>query len=462
MYLMPIKTILKSPNTRFLALSSLAIWLGTAVIIGLMYMLIIQKIWSDLERDLMAASIEFSKLYENQPSLPIAELVNKMVLRPELYVIHPASSAHSYLTTIRSQDKKMSSQLELARPPQHIQDHLHIIEEENGAKLITANTQLPDGTVVQFSKRIDYIGRLEIQLIRVLLTGVFATLITAMIISLILARLSLARIIGYNETFENIIAGNMDKRLTVSRINDEYDRLANTINTMLDRIGQLVKSTRQVSDNIAHELRIPLARVRARLDELNRGKNIPEISDSLADLDRVLSMSDQLLRLAQVESATLDKVRLIKLDELASVIVEFYQPVATEKLISLDYNVTGLSIMGDPDLLFQALSNLLDNAIKYTPIEGSVTISARKVHRHCEIDVADTGPGVPEKDLELLFERFHRVDSARSAPGFGLGLSLVKAIVTLHNGRVYALSGTEVLSGLTVRMEFPYCQSNII
>jgi len=451
MYLSQIKATLKSPNTRFLALSSLAIWTGTAIVLGLMYMLIVQKIWSDLENDLSAEANEFSAIYSQQPMAPITEIIDRIALRPRLYVTHPASAGHAHLSTISQQIREINAQLSLSIAPQHIRDHLHIMEEKNGAKLFTDNIRLDDIAVVQFSKRIDYIGKLEVQLLRVLAAGIFAPFIIAMLISLLLARLSVKRLTLYNETFENIIAGNMDKRLTVTKMNDEYDRLAHTTNNMLDRIDNLVKSTRQVSDDIAHELRIPLARIRARLDLINQSRSAPEISDSLCDLDRVLNMSDQLLKLAQVESATLANSKPINLHKLMSDLLEFYHPVANEKGISLSYQGEDTQIKGDPDLIFQAMSNLLDNAIKYTPTGGSVRLSCNRNQRHCEIEVADSGPGVEKSELPLLFKRFHRTDHSRTQPGFGLGLSLVKAITTLHNGRINVFSD----SGLTIRLEFP-------
>jgi len=453
MYLSQIKEILRSPNTRFLALSYLTIWAGTAIVLGLMYWLIIQKIWADLETDLAIQTTEFRALLTQQSNTPIEEIINQMTQQPELYVVHPADSGHVHLSSLSQQDKNMSALLSLSKPPQHIRDHLHIMEEQNGAKLITDNIILTDGTVVEFSKRIDYIGTLEIQLLKVLTAGLVATFTIAMIISLFLARLSVKRITQYNKTFEKIIAGNMDRRVPVTKMNDEYDRLANTINNMLDRICTLVNSTRQVSDNIAHELRIPLARIRARLEHLNKSDSPPEIASSLNDLDRVLSMSDQLLKLAQTESATLANAKTINLHTLMSDLIDFYEPLAQEKNISLSYQGEDANIIGEADLLFQALSNLLDNAIKYTPLQGAINLTCSVNKRLCQIEISDSGPGVDEHELPLLFNRFHRTDHSRSKPGFGLGLSLVKVITTLHNGRIQASSE----NGLSIKLAFP-CQ----
>jgi hypothetical protein len=221
---------------------------------------------------------------------------------------------------------------------------------------------------------------------------------------------------------------------------DELDTLSRTINGMLDQIELLVHGVRNVSNSIAHDLRTPLAELRSRLEELalirpSTEETYAEIDAAVADVDRVIRIFDALLRLAEID-AGMRRSGFVPLDvaEVAAAAVEFYAPAAELKNIDLTFQSDGpLPVPGDPVLLAQALSNLIDNALKYAPEGGVIGVAVRRrSDGTAEIAVADNGPGIVDAEKTKVVERFYRGDSSRGTPGVGLGLSLVQAVAKLH------------------------------
>jgi signal transduction histidine kinase len=236
--------------------------------------------------------------------------------------------------------------------------------------------------------------------------------------------------------------GRLSHRLETSRSGDELDMLSQTINGMLEQIEHLINGVRNVSNSIAHDLRTPLAELRSRLEELSLtrpppGETFTEIDAALADVDRVIAIFNALLRLAQID-AGMRRSGFVPFDaaKLAADAVEFYLPAAELKGVTLTYRGSGPApTSGDPVLLAQAVSNLIDNALKYSPPGGSVSVDAvRGEGDAVEIAVADNGPGVADSEKPRLVERFYRGDASRGTPGVGLGLSVVDAVAKLHGG----------------------------
>ena len=233
-----------------------------------------------------------------------------------------------------------------------------------------------------------------------------------------------------------------------------------TINGMLEQIELLVHGVRNVSNSIAHDLRTPLAELRSRLEELALirpplEEAYAEIDGAVADVDRVIRIFDALLRLAEID-AGMRRSGFVALDvsDLAVNAVEFYAPAAELKNIDLVFRSDGpLPVFGDPVLIAQTLSNLIDNALKYAPINGAIEVSVRKRSDDtAEVSVSDNGPGIAEAEKAKVVERFYRGDASRGTPGVGLGLSLVQAVAKLH-GRVLELSDTN--PGLRVTLCIP-------
>jgi signal transduction histidine kinase len=247
------------------------------------------------------------------------------------------------------------------------------------------------------------------------------------------------RLNGISSAAEAIVQGDMASRMPVGARGDEFDRLSRSLNAMLDRIASLVENVRQVSTDVAHDLRTPLARLRNRLEE---GLSSPArgdmalIEDALRRVDEVLALFAAILRIAEVEGGKIRRTfRPVDVSTLASELAESYAPAVAEGGRSLAASVaSGLRVRGDPELLAQALVNLIENAQSHTPPGTSIEICAEARNGAVILAVADNGPGVPFEDRERIVERFVRLEGSRSSPGHGLGLNLVSAVAALHGG----------------------------
>lgn len=266
----------------------------------------------------------------------------------------------------------------------------------------------------------------------------------------------LRRIEAVNQTSREIMEGDLSRRIPVGGSGDDFDQLAEGLNGMLARIETLMAGVRQVADNIAHDLRTPLTRLRNKLEllraELGDGHPAGALAnETIADTEEILATFNALLRIARIESGG-RRAAFARLDltPLAADVAELYEPVAAEKGQRLELDAPEPAwVFGDRDLLFQALGNLVDNAVKYTPDGGRVTLSVRTDRDAVVADVADNGPGIPPALHAEVFRRFFRADHSRTAPGSGLGLSLVQAVVQLHGASVELLDNAP---GLRVRL----------
>jgi hypothetical protein len=285
--------------------------------------------------------------------------------------------------------------------------------------------------------------------------------IAGLMIGLITRRALLIRIDSIRQTVSAIIHGDLQHRLPTHLNDDELNTLSRTINGMLEQIELLVHGVRNVSNSIAHDLRTPLAELRSRLEELAlirppAEQTYAEIDGAVADVDSVIRIFDALLRLAEID-AGLRRSGFIALDvaDLAANAVEFYAPAAELKNIDLTFRSDGpVSVSGDPVLLAQALSNLIDNALKYAPVNGAIEVA---VHKRgdgtAQVSVSDNGPGIDDSEKSKVVERFYRGDASRGTPGVGLGLSLVQAVAKLHGS---ALELTDGNPGLRVAITMPF------
>jgi len=268
------------------------------------------------------------------------------------------------------------------------------------------------------------------------------------------------RIEAINDTSREIVEGDLTRRIPASGAGDDFDRLVGNLNGMLDRITGLMETVRQVSDNIAHDLRTPLTRLRRRLEiaRAQQGDGDPEaraaVEQAIEEADGLLATFQALLRIARIEAEQRrEGFAAVELGPLLTDVAELYEPVAADRDQTIALQVTdGVVIDGDRDLLFQAVANLVDNAIKYTPIGGHIVLGLRLAGDAVELSVADTGPGIPADQRERVFDRFHRLESSRSTPGSGLGLSLVRAVARLHGATIRL---TDNAPGLRVTLALP-------
>jgi len=286
-----------------------------------------------------------------------------------------------------------------------------------------------------------------------------AGLLIGLVVAFLMARRLSLRLEYINRTSVAILEGDLSRRMPLSGSDDEFDRLSGNLNRMLDQIQRLLESMRGVTDNIAHDLRSPISRLRSRLEvSLMADRESQEyrgvLAETIEDTDRILTTFNALLTIAKVQSGALrERFKAVDVNGVVAATIDLYEAVAEDREQVLTAELEeSLQMTGNGDLLAQALANLVDNAIKYSPDGSRIRVlGSRSAHR-IRLAVVDAGPGIPPEFRTKVFERFSRLDASRTTPGQGLGLSLVDAVVRLHRGTV-TITGSE--PGTRVAMELP-------
>ncbi|MEM1111153.1 MAG: HAMP domain-containing sensor histidine kinase [Pseudomonadota bacterium] len=297
-----------------------------------------------------------------------------------------------------------------------------------------------------------------------LLRAMIATVILGVIGGFLSASRTLSQVDQLNIQLQRILRGNPRQRLDADAQKGYVRDLALIVNDTLDQMESLMQGVRNVSDNIAHDLRTPLTRMHNRLSQLRNqldDEGREGVQSVIEDCDELLSTFNALLRISALESGgQLSDAAQLDLTELLADVVELYEPLAHARGIAINNRVDlPFNINGDVDLLFQMFANLLDNAIKYSPGGRSIAIELQRASGEDQLTVivADSGPGIPDAERENVFRRFYRLESARSEqPGHGLGLSLARAITQYHGG---ALELANNKPGLQVRVHLPSSDS---
>ena len=304
-----------------------------------------------------------------------------------------------------------------------------------------------------------FAGKIELAMIAVgallvVLAGLAAVLVT---------RRTVGRIEQINATSRAIMQSGLDQRIPLRGSHDEWDRAAENLNQMLDRIETLMGEVKQVSDNVAHDLRTPLTRMRGRLEKAyhtprNAGSDAALIGDTIADLDAVLGMFASIIRISEIETqARKSAFRSLNLVEIASEVVELYDAAAEQDATRLSLGgEREVKVTGDRDLLFDAIANLVDNAIKHGRPGGEVIVTCGNAEGEAVISIADDGPGIPADQHDHVFKRFYRLEQSRYTPGNGLGLSLVAAVARLHGAQIEL---SDNVPGLQFKLSFPATES---
>jgi len=281
------------------------------------------------------------------------------------------------------------------------------------------------------------------QIEKAVISVVSLIVVLAGVCSILVTRRTVGRIEQINATSRAIMASGLDKRIPLRGSHDEWDRVAENLNLMLDRIETLMDEVKQVSDNLAHDLRTPLTRMRGRLEKAYHSRRFDEnaqalIGDTIADLDAVLRIFTSITRIAQIETQVRKEAfRTVNLVEIAHKVVELYDAAAEQNGTRLTMTGSGeVLAIGDRDLIFDAIANLVDNAIKHGRAGGQVVVSSETVNGRAVISITDDGPGIPADQHEQVFKRFYRLEQSRYTPGNGLGLSLVAAVARLHGARI--------------------------
>jgi signal transduction histidine kinase len=323
---------------------------------------------------------------------------------------------------------------------------------------------LPDGYHLLVGKDIDDLDEFAEKIETAVTLSVLFTFLLAGFSSIFVTRRTVGRIEAINATSQTIMQSGLGQRIPRKGTGDEWDQLADNLNLMLDRIEGLMGEVKEVSDNVAHDLRTPLARMRGRLEKAyatprDSGYDQALIGDTLADLDSVLRMFTSLTRIAQIEAS--DRTagfRTVNLAHIAREVAELFDAAAEERGGRLDV-VAGQQVLvtGDRDLLFDAVANLIDNAIKHGRDGGAVRVEVSQENGAAVIAIADDGPGIPVTESRQVFKRFYRLERSRRTPGNGLGLSLVAAVARLHGARTELADNAP---GLRVRLVFSPAGAN--
>jgi signal transduction histidine kinase len=319
---------------------------------------------------------------------------------------------------------------------------------------------LPDGTRLLVGRSIRDLDQFETVINTALALAVALVFALAGLATATATRRTVGRIESINATSRAIMRSGLGQRIPLRGTRDEWDELAANLNSMLERIETLMGEVKQVSDNVAHDLRTPLTRMRGRLEKASGGPREGAgdqrlIGDTLADLDSVLGMFASLTRISQIEAADRTAAfRPIDLADIAREVVELFEPAAEEAGGHLEtVGDRSVPVTGDRDLLFDAVANLVDNAIKHGREGGRVRVAVKaNGGGGAVISVADDGPGIPADECQHVFKRFYRLEQSRRTPGNGLGLSLVAAVARLHGARIELRDNAP---GAEFRLSFP-------
>jgi signal transduction histidine kinase len=329
-------------------------------------------------------------------------------------------------------------------------------------RCLAREISLKDGGIFHFGIAFENTLNIISQLDKLRFWGLFISAGLALLIGSLISLRGLRGLQKINVACVHVAQGDLTHRIPVTDNNDDFDRLGETINTMLDQISQLMLGVSRVSDAIAHDLRTPLARMRSQIELMQQksGYNDDQLDILSQQLDHILNAFNALLRISQLEQGSLRQAfSYFDFREVLNTALSLYELVFEEKSIQLHINQENceLPCFGDRDLWIQALSNLLDNAYKYTPTDGRVNITLKTIGQKIYLTVSDSGPGIPEAEHDNVFTRFYRLESHRSQSGTGLGLSLVRAVCNVHHASI-TLSDSDCennSTGLSVTIATP-------
>jgi signal transduction histidine kinase len=322
--------------------------------------------------------------------------------------------------------------------------------------------QLQGGFLLLVGRDVHDLEQAKRRIISALIWGLLITVVLALIGGSMMTRSTVRRLEAITRTSREIMAGDLSQRIPGDGSGDDFDLLAVSLNAMLERIETLMEEVKRVSDNIAHDLKTPLTRLKGDLEQLEASLDgdEPKLQQALDEADGLLATFGALMRIARVESgARRAAFAEVELARVVSDAVGLYQALADERGQRLRLSIARRPVIaGDRDLLFQMLANLLDNAIKFTPPGGELAVTLDSEDGQARLVVRDSGPGIPAAQREPVLQRFFRLEQSRSTPGNGLGLSMVAAIVKLHEGRLQLRDGEP---GLMVVIALPLAAAGV-
>ncbi|HFE37102.1 MAG TPA: HAMP domain-containing histidine kinase [Gammaproteobacteria bacterium] len=437
----------------------------TTIAFASVYFITVQELKAQIDQELVHELAELTTHYNQFGQRALLQHVkNRQHYGQALHHYYAVSdttyqhlSGNQFLTSIVRSNKISHHQIRFI----DALDIDHGIDDNE--RLRIASQQLDNRFILTTGQSNASIEELQEHILSAVVIANIVSILSALAIGLYMSRQALANISNINQGLERSINSNFKDQLPLPVKSDEYRELVLKLNLMLRQIGRLLTGMRRVTDNIAHDLRSPLTRMRNRLEvTLLQPRDTKEyqhvMEKAVSDCSELLSTFNALLSIAQAEAGirgnqwqTLDISCVV--DELA----DMYQSVAEEQQLSFDWiKPEAITIEGNRQLLAQAISNLLENAIKYTPAGGAVSLQVMMRDNAPVVEVSDTGPGIPDKDKTIVVERFRRLDSARNSPGNGLGLSFVNAVVKLHNAHLIFLDNHPGLRARIIFRGKPY------
>ena len=424
-------TLLRSLSFR-LALLYLAVFAGSIALLGgLFYWIEVARPLAEIRRDVRSESVALGEVYRRDGSQALAA-----VLETRAGTEAPRAAYHAL---IDAEGKPLTANLPswpraFAPGWKRIEADIAREGDEDEYEALVLDQRLPGGLRLLLGRDVDDIDELEESLSDTVLWIVPALLLLGICGGALMSRVIGARLDTISNAARAVIEGDMSSRIALHGASDDFDHLAATLNLMLDRLEASLEAVRRVSDSVAHELRTPVARLQAALAELHDQPTSAGTAQALAEATRLQTVIDAVLRISRIEAGRhAIAARPIDLSALLADVVEFYQPEAEARGQHLDAEIAeDLSLAGDGDLLFQGFANLLDNAVKFTPDGGAITLEALARDGAIRVEIRDNGPGIAPELLDRVSERFYRAPDTAGVTGLGLGLSLVAAIAAAH------------------------------
>lgn len=374
------------------------------------------------------------------------------------------TSANELVYAVYSpQGKRIDGFMQADRPPPLGWSNISFFDPVEGHDRARAlAVRLPDGSRLVVAADRENIERIDDVIVSLFGLALLLILVFGAGAALLIGRYLQRRLADVANAADGIVAGQMHERIPVSPRNDEFDRLAATLNAMLDRISELMANLRQVSSDVAHDLRTPLAQLRQQLEHSlaqppDTSVQREVLQEACERIDEVLGLFAAILRISALEGSQRRAFAALELELLVSDLCESYAPAVEDGGRRLDWSLRGSGeIEGDRELVAQAIINLLDNAQIHTAPGTRIEVTLTSDPNRVRLSVSDDGPGVPQADRARIVQRFIRLESSRSTPGFGLGLNLVQAIMRAHGGSM-EIGGNA--PGLSVSLLFPRKQA---
>lgn len=427
--------LLGSFSFRLALIQAAVFAVAVAVLLGFFYWISITRPEADVKTRLTTESEQLGTLYERQGVTALAHaLERRAAAKTRRQAYHALIDGDGHTLTANLPSWPRASQDGWLRLDADV--YRDGVEDDHEA--LSLDRTLPGNVRLLIGRDVEDLDRIE-RAIRRAAQWVFPPALLLVILgAALISRAISKRIDAMSSAARQVMGGDLSGRVPLRGHNDDFDALGETLNAMLDRIEASLESVRRVSDSVAHELRTPLARLQAELAELRAApaRRMPELAERAeGEAERLARMADAVLRISRIEARRHHaEMRAVDLSALLADAAEYHAPEAENHRQRLETDIApGLGVRGDADLLFQGVSNLLDNAIKFTPEGGHILLSAQPSDGGVLVALSDDGPGIAPELIAKVGERFFRAPDANGVPGFGLGLALVNAIAAAHH-----------------------------